>query len=236
MHSGSRFVSTQWSLVLAAPENPALLESLLNIYLGPIYAYIRRAEPEGDRAADLTQEFVSQIILQRGLLERADPSRGRFRTFLKSALANFLVDQHRRATTRARRPGTPVLNGLRLDQIEPLAEDDPDAAFDRQWATTLLATTLTRLEADCIACHQELHWRAFLTAVLQPSLRHTTPPSMPDLARQLGLSSGDQASSMIQTVRRKFRRFLERTVSETVVDQQATGEEMARVREFLRDQ
>src|SRR5438309_9722358 len=108
MHSGSTFLSTQWSVVLAAPDDPAIFDTLLRRYLGPIYAYVRRAGNPRDRAADLTQEFVSQVILQRGLLDRADPARGRFRTFLKSALSNFLVDQHRRATTQSRSPTAPV--------------------------------------------------------------------------------------------------------------------------------
>ena len=234
MHSGSAFFSTQWSLVLAAPDDPALLDALLRRYLGPIYAYIRRAGNARDRAADLTQEFVSQIILERGLLDRADPARGRFRTFLKSALANFLVDQHRRATTRAHAPAEPVLNGLRLDDLEPSDAADPGAAFDRQWATSVLSSALARVEADCRACDQAAHWTAFAAAVIEPALHHTSPPATDALARRLDLCEPAQVSSMIQTVRRKFRRILLQVVEETLADPSLASEELTDLRSFLR--
>jgi DNA-directed RNA polymerase specialized sigma24 family protein len=234
MHSGSAFASTQWSLVLAAPDDPAILDSLLRCYLGPIYAYIRRAGNARDRAADLTQDFVSQVILERGLLDRADPARGRFRTFLKSALANFLVDQHRRSTTRARAPAEPLLGGLKLDDIEPSDGDDPEAAFDRQWATSVLSATLDRVEADCNDCGQAAHWAAFSASVIEPVVRHTSLPGMEDLARRLGVPQSDQVSSMIQTVRRKFRRTLLQVVQETMADPSQAPDELTNLRNFLR--
>jgi RNA polymerase sigma-70 factor (ECF subfamily) len=234
MHSGSAFLSTQWSVILAAPDDRSLLEALLQRYLGPIYAYMRRAGNTQERAADLTQEFVSQVILERGLLDRADPARGRFRTFLKSALANFLVDQHRRATTRARSPASPVLSGLRLEDIEPSDSDDPGSAFDRQWATTVLAAALTRVETECQGCGQAVHWRAFATNVIEPTLRHTSPPPLDELARQLGLADSAQVSSMIQTVRRRFRRVLLQVVEESLADPALATDELANLRDFLR--
>ncbi len=234
MHSGSAFLSTQWSMVLAAPDDPAVLDTLLRRYLGPIYAYIRRAGNQQERAADLTQDFVSQVILERGLLVRADPARGRFRTFLKSALANFLVDQHRRATTRAHAPSSPVLSGLRLEDLEPMEADNPDAAFDRQWATSVLSTALARVEADCNGCGQSVHWTAFSSAVIEPALRHTAPPALEGLAAQLGLADSGQVSSVIQTVRRKFRRVLLLVVQETLADPDLAPDELANLRNFLR--
>ena len=233
MHSGSAFLSTQWSMVLAAPDDPAILDTLLRRYLGPIYAYVRRAGNPRDLAADLTQEFVSQIILQRGLLDRADPARGRFRIFLKSALSNFLVDQHRRGTTRRHSPAAPPLGGLPLDQVEPSERDDPGAAFDRQWATTVLSSALSRLEADCESCGQQVHWAAFSAAVLEPALRHTSAPALDGLARRLSIADPAQVSSMLQTVRRKFRRILREVVEETLADPGLTQDELVNLRQFL---
>jgi RNA polymerase sigma-70 factor (ECF subfamily) len=233
MNSGSAFLSTQWSLVLAAPDDPSILDILLRRYLGPIYAYIRRAGQPRDRAADLTQEFVTQVLLERGLLDRADPARGRFRTFLKAALSNFLIDQHRRATARTRGPAAPILTGLPLDEFEPNDGDDPGAAFDRQWAATVLSSTLTRLEEDCKGCGQGTHWAAFSATVLEPALRHTAPPSMDALARRLSVADSAQVSSMVQTVRRKFRRTLIQVVEQTLADPTHAPDELANLRQFL---
>lgn len=231
--TGSVFHTTQWSVVVAAPSDPAVLQGLLKGYWGPIYAYIRRTGVERERAADLAQQFIHEVVLERGLLERATPERGRFRTFLKAALKNFLIDQHRRGTAKGRSPGTPVLGGAVLERMEPADQVDPGDAFDRQWATTLLSLALDRLAADCEASGQGAHWAAFKAAVIDPALGHDSAPSLETLAERLGVDSAAKVSSMIQTVRRKFRRVLREVVAATVADECAAEEEMGSLKEFL---
>lgn len=234
MHSGSAFASTQWSLVLAAPDDPAVLDTLLRRYVGPIYAYIRRAGNPRDKAADLTQEFIARVILERGLLDRADPDRGRFRTFLKTALSNFLIDQHRRVNAQSRRADLPDLSGLSLDRFEPSERDDTANAFDRQWAATVMSEALARTEAECRGSDQAQHWEAFSAAILEPNLRHAAPPAHADLVPRLGVSDAAQVSSMVQTVRRKFRRVLLQVVQETLADPSQAQDEVLSLRAFLR--
>lgn len=227
------FETTQWSAVVAAPGNPRVLEKLLTAYWGPIYAYIRRSGRSRDESADLAQQFITEVVLERGLLERAAPERGRFRTFLKTALRNFLIDQHRRTTSCGRSPATPLAGGAALDRLEPAQNDEPADAFDRQWAATLLSLVLERLEADCAACGQQSHWAAFHAAVIDPALGHDAAPALDALATRLSVGSASQVSSMIQTVRRKFRRLLRDTVSETLADNTCAEDEIASLRQFL---
>jgi RNA polymerase sigma-70 factor (ECF subfamily) len=234
MQSGAGFQSTQWSLVLAAHDDPRHLDALLRGYVAPIYAYVRRAGHPREDAADLTQEFIASVLLGRGLIDRADPSRGRFRTFVKAALANFLVDQHRRVTAKARRPATPLIRGLRLEDVEPAEQDDPAVAFDRQWAATVLALALDRVESDCAACGQRAHWAAFSAAVLDPVLRYASPPPLDELARTVGAQDAAQVSSQIQTVRRKFRRTLRQVIGETLADPAHADDELQSLTRFLR--
>lgn len=233
--SGSFFKTTHWSIVIAATADSKLLEDLLARYWGPIYAYIRRSGYPREQAADLAQEFVAQVVLERGLIERADPERGRFRTFIKSALRNFLIDQHRRSTARGRAPagGAPVITGMDLEDLEPAEHEEPASAFDRQWATTLLDLALKRVEQDCAASGQEVHWAAFKSAIIDPAVRHSTPARLEDLAAQLGVSSADRISSMIQTVRRKFKRVLRDVVAETLAEPGHTEDELNELRRFL---
>lgn len=233
--SGSFFRTTQWSMVIGATDDSKILQNLLTRYWGPIYAYIRRSGHPRDQAADLAQEFIAQVLLERGLIQRADPERGRFRTFIKSALRNFLIDQHRRSTARGRAPagGRPALTGLSLEELEPAEHEEPAGAFDRQWATTLLSLALDRVEEDCKASGQQLHWAAFKAAVIDPALGHAAPKSQEELAGRLGIEGADRLSSMIQTVRRKFKRMLREMIEETVADPGHADEELSDLKRFL---
>ena len=228
--TSSGFQTTHWSMILGVGHNPALLEDLLKTYWGPIYAFIRRSGYTRDKAADLTQEFIAQVILERDLFAKADPQRGRFRTFLKSTLKNFLIDQHRRASSRARSPGGPIVGGDKLERIEPCESDDPGSAFDRQWAATLLEEALERLEADCLACGQERHWKAFEATQVHPITRLAEAPALTAIAQELDLEGPTQVSSMNQTVRRKFRRVLLEVIRETVHDPHEAEDEYREMR------
>jgi RNA polymerase sigma factor (sigma-70 family) len=233
-HTGAGFQTTHWSMVTGVAENPVLLEQLLQCYWGPIYAFVRRSGYSREAAADLTQEFIAQVVLERELILRADPERGRFRTFLKSALRNFLVDQHRRARAKGRGPvGVVQLGGDVLEKVEPCNDDAPDDAFDRQWAATILTVTLERLAANCRTSGQERHWAAFERAVIRPALGQAQAPLLEQLAQEMDLASASQVSSMIQTVRRKFRRMLSDVVAETVQEPGQAEEEMGNLRTFL---
>lgn len=233
-HAGG-FRTTSWSLILDASSDPASLDELLRLYWGPMYAYIRRTGRSREEAADLAQEFVTQRFVAGTLLDRADPERGRFRTLVKASLRNFLIDQDRRRRAQRRSPSESVRAlGFSLEEIEPRADDEPGAAFDRQWATTLLSIAIERVQADCVESGQAKHWEAFDRAVVQPALGRIGAIAMAELATELGEASADRVSSMIQTVRRKFRRTMRVLIENTVADPAWAAEEASELRAFLR--
>src|SRR6185503_3885334 len=149
--TGAWFHTTSWGLVIGARADAGDLELLLRAYWSPVYAFIRRKGYSPHDAADLTQEFLSDVLVGRDLIGKADPSRGRFRAFLKSALRNFLIDQHRRADSRRAMPrqGITSINTSPALAAHDAGADDPAGAFDRQWAAAVLALTVERLEATC---------------------------------------------------------------------------------------
>lgn len=220
-------------MVLSAPADPVATGDLLESYAGPIYAYIRRCGLERHAAADLTQEFIARVLLERGLIQRADPQRGRFRSFLKAALRNFLTDQHRSAAARPDGLPSRRIDAAALERMEPSPAHEPHDAFDHQWAATLLSRTLQRLEADCLEAGQEVHWRCFQRVVVEPALGQVTPPALSDMAAEVGSPGPVQVSAMIQTVRRKFHRMLRQVVEETVQTSEEADQELRELREFL---
>jgi hypothetical protein len=88
------FLTSQWSLVVAASAQGDVasrdaLEELYRLYCYPVYAFIRHRSHGRQDAQDLTQDFFVHLV-EKSTLARADPQRGRFRSFLRGALDYFL--------------------------------------------------------------------------------------------------------------------------------------------------
>jgi len=62
-------------------EARSALVALCENYWYPLYAYLRRRGYAADQAQDLTQDFFIRVLEGR-YLDRADPEKGRFRSFL----------------------------------------------------------------------------------------------------------------------------------------------------------
>jgi RNA polymerase sigma-70 factor (ECF subfamily) len=154
------FATTHWGMVLAAgdscaPAADAALDQLCRTYWSPVYAFVRcRGHAEAD-ARDLTQEFFRRL-LEKKYLKRANPERGRFRSFLISALKHFLINEWAAAQT-ARRGGGQTVLSWDAETAEAQFQHDaatslsPEKAYEKQWAIALLHTVLTRLEKEAEA-------------------------------------------------------------------------------------
>ena len=98
--SSARFPTTLWSRVVAAgrraaPEDRDALAELCAAYWFPVYAFIRRKGNDPESALDLAQDYFVRL-LERRTLAAADPSKGRFRAFLRADIAYFLADSRDR--------------------------------------------------------------------------------------------------------------------------------------------
>jgi DNA-directed RNA polymerase specialized sigma24 family protein len=129
--------ATRWDVVNRAkgdvsdPANRNALEELCRIYQHPIYVALRYKHNYSHHdAEDLAQTFISWLI-HGGYLLRADPAKGRFRTFLLSYLDNF-VNNHRRKQLAQKRGGAIVHvaaefpSDTNRDAVEPKDENTPD--------------------------------------------------------------------------------------------------------------
>ena len=215
------FAPTRWSIVLRAgredhAEARAALARLCEIYWYPLYAHVRRRGHSPADAEDLTQAFFAQL-LRRGLVAKVDPARGRFRSFLLTALDHFLHDawQKQRA---GKRGGQHALLSLDLAGAERRLEleavdggETPDQAFDRRWALALLATALQRLEAD-----YESTGKAAFFSVLKPTLLGSGK-SQPYAALGAQLRMTEEAVKVaVHRLRRRYRELLQAEIAETV--------------------
>jgi len=154
VRNAAQFVTTHWSVVLAAgdsasPDSRAALEELCRKYWFPLYAFVRRVGYSVEAAKDLTQGFFAQF-LRRGALSQADHQRGRFRSYLLTCLNNYLRDERRRGNA-LKRGGDAVIVTVDSAEAEKRYSEDgvdaqtPDKVYERQWAMALLERVMGRL-------------------------------------------------------------------------------------------
>ena len=110
--SANAFVTTQWSVVLAAqdrsPAAEAALENLCRTYWWPLYGFVRRQGRSPEEAQDLTQGFF-EMLLERRDFESVRREKGRLRSYLLVSLKNFLAKAHRREMTVKRGEGRSLI-------------------------------------------------------------------------------------------------------------------------------
>src|ERR1041384_2637158 len=107
------FATTHWSVVVSATQTSSVagrvaLEKLCGSYWYPLYAYVRRQGHGPEEAKDLTQAFFARL-LEKHYLAHADPTRGKFRTFLLTSLQRFLVNEWQKLRALKRGGGAPLV-------------------------------------------------------------------------------------------------------------------------------
>lgn len=128
------------------------LDELARAYWYPLYAFARRRGLAADVAADRVQTCFA-LLLERDDFARADPARGKFRSFLLTAFKHVLDDEREREFALKRGGGRAPLSldandAERRFREEPVAADSPEAAFERAWVGELLEQALARLGAE----------------------------------------------------------------------------------------
>jgi RNA polymerase sigma-70 factor (ECF subfamily) len=162
-HQNAAFSPTSWNLVLAAgrgdsADATAAMAKLCQIYWYPLYAYVRRKGHNSHDAQDLTQGFFEQLIrLQSVKQVRGE---GKFRSFLLSALENFLAAEWNRAHRQKRGGSNQPISWDELQpearyQLEPADERTAEKIYEHRWALTVLEQALERLRQDCEAACKE---------------------------------------------------------------------------------
>ncbi len=211
------FLTTHWSEVFSArttdeDRRKIVIESLLQRYWKPIYCFIRRKGYSNEVSKDLTQGFFCEIVLNSSLIQRADKAKGKFRTFLLTALDCFLADTHRKEKARKCSPPTPLVS-LQIDDMPELSnahlEMSPDQVFNYVWATEVLDKVIDTVKNELYESGKKIHWKVFQKKILVPITENTQSPSLKDICEKYKIQNESKASNMIITVKRCFRRVLE---------------------------
>ncbi len=198
------FATTRWSQVVAAAGyDRAALSWLCERYWEPLRSHLRRRGVSDHGADDMTQDFFA-AIMDGGLIQRANPSLGRFRTFLLACLEHHFAHSREREMA-LKRGGGATMNAI-TDQQAP--EFDPTFGFDRAWAETLLERVRDRLRSEGDA--RTPHVEKFLTA-------NGDSAAYVAVGAELGLSEG-AVRVTVHRLRIRFRELLRAEVAETLAD------------------
>ncbi len=233
-----RFTATNWNLVLlAGREDTARAEGALaelcRRYWYPLYAYVRRTGRSPEDAEDLTQEFFARLLGKQWLTD-ADQTKGRFRTFLLTAMQRFLAVQRRDANTlkRGRSQVFIPLDAATAEeryQLEPVDTASPDKLYERRWAMTLLDSTLAALREEMV---KDGHGERF--AALQPCLvGGEAELPYAELAERFALTESS-VKSIVRRMRLRYRELLRAEVASTVAHPAETDAELKHLFAALR--
>jgi len=202
IHSDERLsrIATQWTLMFKAHERTGdALGLMLERYAGAVYRYLLGAVRDPAIAEELAQEFALRFL--RGDFRRANPERGRFRNYLKTALVNLVNDYHRN----------------RLNAPGPLPVDTPDRSADSEesdfattWREEILERTWQSLAGDNPTYHATL-----LLRVQNPDMASA------EMATQLSTQLGKPINAALvrktlQRAQEKFAALLLKEVTSTL--------------------
>jgi DNA-directed RNA polymerase specialized sigma24 family protein len=194
--AGEAFESTRWSVIAQAaatgdPKAREAMARLVTSYWKPLFAFLRRRGLGDDEAADTVQGLFTEL-LENDRMRQVDRGRGRFRTWLLSALLFHLSHERERAHAIKRGGDRRVESIDRLDPEQyrslpgPSSELDPQRVYDRTWAIEVLDRALARLAHRC-----SLERKTDLFDALKPALIGAEgAPHLAEIADRLGMTKG----------------------------------------------
>ena len=203
-----QFPTTSWDLLAdlsrRGEQSAAALNEFADRYYAAVRAFISAIARNPLDAEDFTQRFFETVVLSGPLLARADPKKGSFRPYLKRAIRNFIVDEHRRAMRTVNPDIRPDALDDGWDAVVSESSPGPDQALLREWARSLVAMALERLERACQSNDQTQHFQLFVHRYVTDA-EH--PPPWREVGEVFGLPE-KIARSRAETAARRFRVLL----------------------------
>lgn len=224
------FQPTLWSVVLRAkdrrdPHCRTALQRLCELYWRPVYVYVRWKGRSVENAEDATQGFFAELV-EKGLLERVERGKGRFRNYLLAVLEHYLANEYRRGRAEKRGGGEAPLH---LDfrraetevRFEPAGSETPETAFRRSWALAVLQNAFESLR-------REFEGRGLagpFDAIRSHLAAEADRGSYEQIAQRLG-ASVSEVTNLLHRSRRRLRELIVAALRETVDREEDVEEEL----------
>ena len=208
-----KFPHTQHSAMASLRSDQALvreraLETIIAAYWKPAYKYLRiQWNRSNEDAKDLTQGFFAQAV-EKGWLAAYDPTRGSFRSYLRTCLDGYVAHRDE-AATRLKRGGGAAMLSLDFEAAEgelrelPIANGlSTEEYFRREWIRHMFSTAVDQLHSECEQASKQNHFFLFQSYDIDE-----TAASYQQMARQLNLPV-TTVTNHLAWARRRFRQII----------------------------
>jgi DNA-directed RNA polymerase specialized sigma24 family protein len=209
------FTATHWPLVEAALDSSQARSRLFARYERPARAYLLMLTGNPDQAEEVLQSFfVAELerLAQQGkggVVRGADPTKGRFRDYLKASLRNHWLGMLRQEH------GRPIMvvpeDEDAWDRLDLPKQKNAEQSYYKAWIEQLVVDALRKVEAICRERGQQEHLDLFLAHYLPTT---SAEDSWEDIARRFKLPHGKTARNRAQTVVAHFRIALAELLAE----------------------
>jgi DNA-directed RNA polymerase specialized sigma24 family protein len=201
------FPTTRQSLIQSAAGTGTLareaLDSIIAVYWKPAYKHVRiRWNRSNEEAKDLVQGFFTALI-EQSILAAFDPSKARFRTYLKACLDHFVMKQDESANRLKRGGGLTAVFDFDAAERELAGSPSVEDLFLREWQREMFALALQDLRELCQATGKQLHHGIFEQYDLADDVR----PRYADLAARHGIPV-TTVTNHLAWARRELRRLV----------------------------
>ena len=208
------------------------LAAIIEAYWKPAYKHLRvKWSLDPDAAADLTQEFFT-TTLEKEVVEKYDPARARFRTYLRLCLDGF-ASNARKAERRLKRGGGVVLVPLDFETAEgeiathePAVSADVDELFYREWVRALLERAVADLKRHADEAGRPIMFEVFARYDLGDD--RAERPTYAEIARALDLTPAT-VTNHLAAMRRQFRAIVLERLRELTGSEEEWEAEAARL-------
>jgi RNA polymerase sigma-70 factor (ECF subfamily) len=205
-------------------------------YWKPIYCFLRKKGYDNDTAKDITQGFFLEVVFSKDLVRKADQGKGRFRTYLLTALERYAIDAFRKENTLKRTPQNRLIP-LQTDEVADLVENTyqltAQQVYQYMWASQVIGHVLEEVKTACTNKGEVLYWELFYAKVVAPILNGTPAISISEFCVKNHIDDEKQASNMIVTVKRRFRSSMFKYLRQFVCSDQEVEEEFNDIFKFL---
>jgi RNA polymerase sigma-70 factor (ECF subfamily) len=166
-------------------------------------------------------------MLDKDRLAGVSPKPGKFRSFLLTALKNFVSDEHDRARS-IKRGGTHKTLSMNFETaesqytLEPTDKMSPERLFERAWALAVLEQTMNRLETELANTNKKELFDSLRAYVCG----EPTTVSYYNVAAQLNMTE-NAVKVAVHRLRRRYRELLRNEIAQTVLTNDQIDEEIS---------